>query len=262
MFKSFYKGLFCLMVILGLCVPSMGAETPEEKGLSLVTAIDRSNSGFGSDDATLELTMLNANGDEIIRKLKVQSQEFPKDGDRSIVTFTWPADVKSTRMLTWSHIDGDDDQWLYLPALKRIKRIATNNKSSSFMGSEFSYEDMSTPELPEYTYKYLEDVSWDNRDCWKIERVSRSARSGYSKEIVFYDQKIMNPVRIEYYDRRGELLKVATLTGYKQYDRWWRPGAISMENVKTAKTSVMRWTSYHLTKKYSTDYFTPANLED
>ena len=256
------KRMLLAFSLLAFAFSDTHAETPEQKGLRLMTEIENANSGFGSDSAQLELAMINAQGDKISRRLEVQAQEFSGDGDRSMVTFSWPADVKGTRMLTWAHPDGDDDQWLYLSAIKRVKRIATNNKSSSFMGSEFSYEDMSTPELPEYNYKFLEEVKYEDHDCWKIERISTSKNTGYSKEVVYYDRSIMNPIRIEYFDRRGEMWKVAALSDYKKYDQWWRPGAIEMTNIKNGKKSVMTWLSYELRDLRPDEFFTRDNLED
>ena len=248
--------VFVLLFSAGLLV----AQTPEEKGLEIATAMSVANDGFQGEYAELEMVLINAHGDKTIRKLISETSEKDGDGDLSISTFQWPADVKGTRMLTWSHKTGDDDQWLYLPALKRVKRISSRNKSGSFMGSEFSYEDLGSQEVEEFVYTWLEDVAFEGRACWKLQRITISKKSGYSKEICWFDKEYNNPLKIEYYDRKQELLKVAIFSGYKKYDRWWRASSIVMDNVQTQKKSHITWKIRELGKQYDTDHFDSANL--
>jgi len=247
----------CLVPALALAA---FAQSPQEKGLELARKIDAFNEGFVGEYSEMEMVLINAHGDETIRKLVNESAETEGDGDRSISTFLWPADVKGTRMLTWSHKDGDDDQWLYLPALKRVKRISSRNKSGSFMGSEFSYEDLGSQEVEEYTHTFVEDTEIDGRPCWKMERVPVSSRSGYSKEVVWFDQAYHNPLKIEYYDRKGELLKVSTFSDYKQFGKYWRAGRIEMENVQTRKRSVLTWSNRELGKQYGEAHFSSDSM--
>jgi hypothetical protein len=251
--------MFPLMTILILFVWS---DSPETEGLRIARLVDEANNGFNGEYAEMEMVLINAHGDETVRKLITETAEMKKDGDRSISTFQWPADVKGTRMLTWSHKTGDDDQWLYLPALKRVKRISSRNKSGAFMGSEFSYEDLGSQEVEEYTYKYLGEESVDGRDSWKVARFPVSRKSGYTREVVWFDKEYMNPLRIEYYDRKDDLLKVALFTDYKKYDRWWRADSIRMENVQTKKISVLTWKKRELGKDYSVDHFSSDYLVD
>ena len=238
------------------------AGTPEEEGLRITIELDKANEGFKGEYAEMEMTLINAHGDKTVRKLNSETMEMKNDGDRSISTFEWPADVKGTRMLTWSHKDGDDDQWLYLPALKRVKRISTKNKSGAFMGSEFSYEDLGSQEVEEFTYKYLGEEQFNGRDCWKIERYPVSKKSGYSKHIGWYDKEYMNPVRIDYYDRKGELLKTGIFSDYKLYDKLWRAGKIVMDNVQTKKSSHLIFTARELGKEFDEDQFSSDYLVD
>ena len=133
------------------------AETPEEKGLAIAKEADRR--GLGYQDSTAELVMVlhNRHGEESERFMEVRSLELLEDGDKSLTTFKRPADVKNIGLLTFSHKFEPDDQWLYLPAVKRVKRIASMNKSGPFMGSEFAFEDLSDQEVEKYTYRYLLD---------------------------------------------------------------------------------------------------------
>ena len=240
---------------------AFSANANESKGTEIAQKVELANNGFKSDKASLELIIYDASGGKIERRFDAESIEVAGDGDRSVNTFTLPADVAGTRLLTWAHGSGDDDQWMYLPALKRVKRISSANKTGSFMGSEFAYEDVGGEEFEEFTYKYLDEVTENGRKAWKIERISKSPRSGYGKQIVWFDQEYMARTKIEYYDKKMELLKVATYEDYKQYENWWRPHLLTMKNVKTQKHSVVKWISYSLNTENKAESFSPDNLQ-
>ena len=248
-----------LVLALGM---SLWAGTPEDEGLKVAKLVDKANEGYEGEYSEVEMVLINAHGDQTVRKLITQVKEKMDDGDMSISIFQWPADVKGTKMLTWSHKTGDDDQWLFLPALNRVKRISSRNKSGSFMGSEFSYEDLGSQEVEEYTYKLLEETQYEGRDVWKLQRVPVSKKSGYSKEIVWMDKEYNNPIRIEYYDRKEELLKIAAFGDFKAYGSYWRANRIEMENVQTQKKSVLTWQNRELGKSYSEDQFASDYLVD
>jgi len=133
-----------------------------------------------------------------------------ENGDKSLIIFLTPADVKGTKMLTHEHINKDDNQWMYLPALRRVKRIASRNKSGSFMGSEFSYEDTANASWEKYTYKNdLEEVEFNGIKCYKGTRIPKDKNSGYSKQITYIDATTFLVSKIDYFDRKKELLKTA-----------------------------------------------------
>jgi Outer membrane lipoprotein-sorting protein len=243
-----------------LAAVAVSAQTPEQRGEEIARRIYDARRGFTGESSNMELVLVNASGDRISRRMVHKVFEVGTDGDRSWIAFEWPADVKGTQLLTWTHRKGDDDQWLYLPSVKRVKRISSRNKSGSFMGSEFSYEDMGSQEVEKYTYKYLRDDTVDGRAAWVIERYPVDPRSGYSKQIVWYDKEYMGPVRIDYFDRKQELLKTSIFDEYKKYDRWWRPGRIRVENVQTKKSSVLAWKNRQMGKKFEPTEFEMERL--
>ncbi|MEA2079232.1 MAG: outer membrane lipoprotein-sorting protein, partial [Pseudomonadota bacterium] len=141
--------ILCLLITLPLVAQ---AETPEEQGLAIAVEADKRDTGFADSRAAMEMILRNKQGDESKRQLRVRTLEIDGDGDKSMSIFDKPADIKGTAFLTFSHQVVPDDQWLYLPALRRVKRIASKNKSGPFMGSEFAYEDISSNEVEKYTY--------------------------------------------------------------------------------------------------------------
>lgn len=219
--------------------------TPEEQGLAIAIEADRRDRGFGDFVAELSMILRNKHGEQSTRELRTRTLEVEGDGDKSLVIFDRPGDVAGTAFLSWSHTTGSDDQWIYLPALKRVKRIATNNKSGPFMGSEFSYEDISSQEVEEYSYRYLHDEVLDGIDTYVVEQDPVDDNSGYSKAIVWRDKQHFRPLKIEFYDRKGDPLKTLSYEGYQQYlGQYWRADRMVMVNHQTGKSTELLWHRY------------------
>jgi outer membrane lipoprotein-sorting protein len=239
-----------IFALAALCLPLLNsgnawAETAEEKGLTIAREADHRGEGFGDFVADMEMTLRNKQGEETKRKIRIRTLEVTTDGDKSLSIFDDPADVAGTAMLTFSHKTQPDDQWLYLPALKRVKRIASNNKSGPFMGSEFAYEDIGSQEVEKYTYKYLRDEKCNNMDCFVFERYPVDENSGYTRQIVWLDKQEYRQQKIEYYDRKNALLKTFTVPEYRKFlENHWRPMEIYMENQQTGKSTRILWKNY------------------
>ena len=215
------------------------------RGREIAEESDLRDTGWGSQTASVRMVLRNSRGQESTREMRNKLLEMEGDGDKLLVTFDRPRDVKGSAFLTFTHQQGPDDQWLYLPALKRVKRIASNNKSGPFMGSEFSYEDLASQEVAKYTHRYLRDDSINGRPAFVVERIPLDEKSGYTRQIVWFDQAEYRPERIEFYDRKDALLKTLTYSGYRQYlDQYWRPDEMSMENHQTGKSTRLLWEAY------------------
>ena len=249
-----------IALALLIALPAL-AETPEEKGLRLTKENDAKNSGFAGSSGGMAMELVNAHGDTVSRKMTFRGMEVAGDGDRSFIEFQHPADVKGTRMLTWTHKKGQDDQWLFLPSLKRVKRISARSRTGSFMGSEFAFEDLGSQEVEKYTYKWLRDEELGGRKVWVVERYP-VGKSGYSKQVSWVDQAYAGPLKIEFYDRKGELLKTMTFSDYKQIDRWWRVHRIDVVNHQTRKKSSLSWTDQKLGQTFDDDAFDSESLAD
>ena len=161
-----------LVLMLSQLLPTLEtwAATPEEKGLNIAKEADRRDSGFKDSTADMLMVLKNKHGQESSRKIRSKNLEVDGDGDKSLTIFDNPKDVKGTAFLNFTHKVNDDDQWLYLPALKRVKRISSKNKSGSFMGSEFAYEDIASQEVEKYNYKWIRDEVYNGKDYFVIER--------------------------------------------------------------------------------------------
>ena len=237
--------LWIVAVSLTLLSGYVSAETPEEKGLSIAVEADRRDSGFGDFTAHMTMTLSNRQGEKSVRKLRVKTLEVEGDGDKSLSIFDEPRDIKGTAMLTFSHALKPDEQWLYLPALKRVKRISSKNKSGPFMGSEFAYEDLSSQEVEKYSYKYLRDEEINGLDSFVVERIPAYKYSGYSRMVVWLDKEHYRPQKIAFFDRKNKLLKTLLFENYQQYlDKYWRADRMLMQNHQTGKSTLLEWQDY------------------
>ncbi|MBL7050508.1 MAG: outer membrane lipoprotein-sorting protein, partial [Nitrospira sp.] len=211
MIKISIKINLLLLLILMLMPTVLPAETAEDKGLAIAREADERDKGFGDSTSSMTMTLRNKHGQESIRKIRTRTLEVEGDGDKSLSIFDNPKDVKGTAFLNFTHRVGDDDQWLYLPALKRVKRISSRNKSGSFMGSEFAYEDISSQEVEKYTYKWIRDEVYEGQDCFVGESYPVDKKnSGYTRLLSWIDKKEYRTLRVEYYDRKNSHLKTLT----------------------------------------------------
>jgi outer membrane lipoprotein-sorting protein len=238
-----YSVCFALLLVLG--APVLQAETPEEKGLAISKETDIRGDGYGDSQYEAVMVLRNAQGEESNREFSMKTLEVPGDGDKELGLFHKPADVKGTAVLTFSHGLQPDDQWLFLPELKRVKRISSVNKSGPFVGSEFAFEDIASWEIDKYKYKYLRDEAYEGTDCFVVENIPAYEYSGYAKLISWVDKSNYQPVKMEYYDRKNTLLKTSFLREYKQYlGKFWRAHKIEMVNHQTGKTTALTRSGY------------------
>ncbi|WP_455197800.1 outer membrane lipoprotein-sorting protein [Kaarinaea lacus] len=238
------------------------AETPEEKGRAIAVEADKRDSGWRDQKSDMKMILRNRQGQETEREIRNKQLEVEGDGDKSMSIFDSPADVKGTAFLSYTHAIKPDDQWLFLPALKRVKRISSNNKSGPFMGSEFAYEDITSQEVEKYTYKWIQDETYEGRDTFVLERYPAYKHSGYTKQVAWVDKEMYQPLKVDFYDRKGDLLKTLTYHGYKQYlDKFWRPDRMEMVNHITKKSTTLLWENYKFDNGFTDRDFDQNSLK-
>jgi len=234
-----------LLLALLLSVSMAFAQTSEEKGMEIAVEADKRDNGFTDSISNLTMTLKNANGDISVRKMRSKTLEVHDDGDKGLTIFDEPADIKGTAFLSFTHIFDTDDQWLYLPALKRVKRITSKNKSGPFMGSEFAFEDLSSREVEKYSYKYLRDEAVDGEDAFVMEIKPTYKYSGYTRMIIWMSKEKYQSIKVDYYDRKNTLLKTMRATGFEQYlGQYWRPSEMLMVNHQTKKETLLAFSNY------------------
>jgi len=236
---TFKNGVFKMKKIVFILAFGIGVFA--QSSLEVAKKSYESMSGYTSSISKTTMVLKNAQGVENLRKLEIKKMES-KDGDKSLLTFLYPLDIKDTKLLSFEQIAADDKQWLYLPALKRVKRISSSNKSGSFMASEFSYEDIASQNYENYTYEgEAQKVTKNAEEFYKITRIPKNDNSGYSKQILYVETKTYLAKFGEYFDKQEKLLKEVIFSEYQRVDDIYRIKKIEMKNVQTQKSSMLIW---------------------
>lgn len=262
-----YKRRLLTAVLLALTVTVASpcfAQTDEEKGRRIAEEMDLRDLGWLNSATALKMILRNRHGETSTRELTIRALETNDAGlgDKSLIVFSSPRDVDGTAFLSHTKILDPDDQWLYLPALKRVKRISSSNKSGPFVGSEFSFEDLTSSEVDKYKYKWLRDEPLGDIPCFVVERYPLYDNSGYTRQIVWTDQAEYRPMKIEFYDRKNTLLKTLVLQNYRQYQqKYWRALTMTMKNHHTGKSTVLNFEEFRFGLNIDENTFTASRLK-
>ncbi len=212
-------------------------------------------------ESDMKMTLINKKGSKRVRNLH---QYFIDLGEveRQIMFFTTPADVKNTSFMNWSYDDAskDDDQWLYLPALKKVKRISSSSKDNEFMGSDFTYEDMEKRSPERDDHKFIKSGTYNGEAVWVVQATPKEEEQ-YSKKIAWISKEKHIPLKIDFYDEDEELLKTLTITGVKKMDDYWIIVKQEMKNVQKNHQTVISLTDVSVDKGLSESKFTQREME-
>jgi len=235
-----------------------------DQGRQIFAEVSRRNGGYGDQRAGVSMQLKRKSGAATTRTMDIATLEVANDGTRSIVSFDSPLDVKGTKVLTYSHGEQDDEQWIYLPAFKRVKQIADASKTTSFMGSEFTYEDLNSLniQLDKFSYRYVKTEDVNGAACFVVERVPLYPRSGYNRQVVWIDTVKYVVLKVEYYDRKDALQKTLSLSGYRQYaSALWRADEMLMTNHQSGDETKLRWTGYTFKSGLAVNDFSASALK-
>jgi hypothetical protein len=260
--SNLYPLLLLNAALLLTCVCDARADAATDRGYAIMSDADARADGFRDMTARVTMILTDEGGSEKRRKLDVALRESKGDGDQQRIVFQSPGDVRGTALLTHSHVLADDDQWLYLPAFKRVKRISAANQSGPFVGSEFAYEDLVEQDADNYVNRYLGEDTLAGLSCFVVERVPRFKNSGYRRQLVYVDQAELRYQQIEFFDHEDRQLKTLRLGNYRRYlQRFWRALTMTMTNHQTHKTTVMRWQDIRFGTGLAAGDFNPHALK-
>ncbi|MEZ4222666.1 MAG: outer membrane lipoprotein-sorting protein [Polyangiaceae bacterium] len=254
-----------LLVAAGLLVGG-GARAAGPSAGEIAKKIRDLNAGYGDLSAKVEMKLENAQGQATTRKLRIRSleQPDPKVGDYSIVIFDSPRDVRGTALLSHAGVGSADQQWLYLPALKRVKRISSSRKTGAFLGSEFTYEDITGNEAAKYEWKRLGDGKCPASagKCYQLETRPKDSESGYSRRVIWVEQKSYRIEKIDFFDKANKLQKTLNYEDFKQYKgKYWRAHRWVMKNHQSGKKTVLTFDKFSFGNGFSAGDFSKAALE-
>ncbi|MBB82544.1 MAG: outer membrane lipoprotein-sorting protein [Deltaproteobacteria bacterium] len=260
-------GALVSLTLLVLATPALAADDP--KAREIMTAVDERDDG-DNQTSNMQMVLIDKRGKQRVRELR----SFRKDKDPdelSMMFFMSPADVEDTGFLTYDfdEADRDDDQWLYLPALKKTKRIASSDKSGSFMGSDFSYADMTERPLEKYEYQIVkEDAEIDGHPVWIIQSTpiddEEIDETGYTKSIQFVRKDNYVVVQAKIWVKKGKRNKYMKVEELEQIDGIWVPTVMTMTTKKGKQTlhkTILRTSDVKFGQDLDFDMFSVRGLE-
>jgi hydrophobe/amphiphile efflux-3 (HAE3) family protein len=262
--RKSHVAISSLVLIALLALPNaVSAQAPDGKQI-----IERNDAMRTVDDEEVEIQMqlINKQGQKRERRVSWVLKSDPQRNQKGLIRFTAPADVRGTALLSIENADREDDQWLYLPALKKSRRISASNISDSFVGSDFAYEDLGAEEIDQHDYRLLREDAVDGTPVYVVEATPKEQRkkeSGYSRREIFVRKDNAAIARINFYDRQKELLKVLQARDIRQVPstKTWRAQTIEMANQKTGHTTVIVYGPFVINKGISDDTFSIRELE-
>jgi hypothetical protein len=256
--KSLFRlSLFAAMLLLAAGVRAQDARQIAQRSAQTVE--------FDAMEMTATLSIYDSKGNSRIRQIANASKKFGAT-NKTLMKFLSPPDVKGTSMLIHDFDNKDDDMWVYLPALRKTRRIVSGEKGKSFMGSEFSNADMARPNLDQFTHKIVGSETFNGVDCWKIESVCLSEevedQYGFSRMVAWVEKANYLTHKVEYYDFEGAPFKVMTLRDYrKQPNGKFFAFTMEMKNLQNSRRSVISIDQFQLGSKLEEGYFTTSSLE-
>jgi uncharacterized protein len=248
-----------------LTAPALSAaESPEEimrKNFAVSRVID--------SDSEATFTLVNNSGQERVRKTRAVTKLIEGTTDnRRMVRFLSPPDVKGTVSLMIEHSGNDDDLWIYLPALKKVRRLVASNKKDAFVGTDFSYGDVIGHRVEDWNHQLTKEEQVEGKDCYLIESTPKSEEitslSGYSKRLTWIDRANFVALKGEFYDLNGQLLKTAQASQVEEVDAKngkWQPMRMMMKNVQTGHSTTITLENFKTNVGVQDDYFTTRYME-
>lgn len=247
-------------VIAVLCtlLPALAyAQDPETEGLAIAQAVAAKAAGYGDQVVSIEMKLENGGGQSAVRKIRVSTLERPGESTYSLIVFDSPADVRGTALLSRG-----EDQWLFLPASDQVRRISTSNRSGAFVGSEFSYEDLTSTAVSAYTWRSLGQQPCGAATCLTVESRPKDERSGYSRRVLWLDAAARRPLKLEFFDRKGALLKTLSYSDWRSYEsKYDRAELWTMQNHQTGKATTLRFDGFKFKNGFSEADFSQAKLK-
>ena len=217
---------------------------------------------YAGEDMRARVTMklVSRDGGERVREMVMTRRTLKEGGEqRYFIYFHRPPDVRDLAFLVWKYPGRDDDRWLYIPALKLVRRIAASDKHTSFVGSDFSYEDVSGREPEDDSHKLLREEPVRGREAYVIESVPKEA-ADFSRKLSWIDKTMWLPLKEEYYDRRGDLARVYTAAEVKEVQGFWSAVKRSMRNVQSGHRTDAAFDDLRYNLKLSPDLFSERAL--
>lgn len=229
-------------------------------GREIMIMVDEREDGEDRQ-SQMEMILINKRERRRVREIKSYSKDYGKD-TKKVMVFQKPADVKGTGFLLWEYDEQnrDDDRWLYMPALRKVRRISGSSNNDYFMGSDFTYDDMGDRNVDEDTHKLLREEKLDGHDCWVVESIPKANDDMYVKKIAWIRKDVNIAVKVEYYDKIG-LMKIFYVKEIKQIDGIWSICKMFMDNLREKHKTELILKNISYNKGLKDNIFTVSSIE-
>jgi hypothetical protein len=224
-----------LVLLVAAAVTAAAQPAAEAPSANEIVARSLETFYYAGDDQSSRVTMrlINPQGKERRREMTLLRKNLGSGGEqRYYLYFHAPADVKGTAFMVWKYPTREDDRWIFIPAIKLVRRIAADDKRSSFVGSDFTYEDVSGREVEDETHSLLGEETLDGRPVYRIESTPK-AKVGYARRLSWIDRERWLPLKEEYYDVRGELMRSFSADEVREVDGHWTATRRTMRNAQS-----------------------------
>ena len=231
-------GVVILVMVLSVFILPASGRSADMTAYQIVKKAEDLLDQAKDSKTDMIMTLLNKNGEKRERTLNAFVKKYGEHKSKSIIFFNSPSDVKGTSFLVWTEDKKEDKQWLYLPALQRVRPISTSGKGESFMGTELTYFDMGSHNIDDYTYTLLKEENVNNEACYVIEATPKKVEY-YSKVIVWIRKGNFVPAKADFYDPKGQYLKQGVFDNIKNIKGINTPTHIEMRNVQNGRTTIL-----------------------
>ncbi len=250
--------IFIILSLLLIAAVSSGLFA--ETGLEVMQNVNNRPVGENMS-AELVMTITNSRGAARERSIAQYSRDFG-ESEKKVMFFTAPADVRDTSFMTWSWDDGrDDDQWIYLPALRRVKRISSDSKNDSFMGSDFTYDDLGERHPSEDSHRIIGEETIDGNDCFIIESTPVTGSDAFSKTISWIIRGKWIGLKKEFYDRNGNVYKELSIDAFEKIDGYWIVTDMTMTDSGRGSSTRIQMNDVRFSISLSDSFFTERQMK-
>jgi len=234
-------------------------------GRDIMLKVDEQQS-VNSQYGKTKMTLINKRGKKRVRDVLRYEKSYNGEkgiDTKSLIFFEYPLDIRGTGLLLWNYEDikKDDDRWLYLPALKKIRRIAGESKNDYFMGTDFTYDDMGGREVDEDIHGLLGQEEINGINCYKVKSISVDKNDMYSKKIVWVIHEKWVVSRVDFYDNKGKLFKELKATDFRKVNNVWTPFKLHMENFIKNHQTVIEVEEIKYNTEINDQIFTTTTLQ-
>lgn len=254
------KQLVLIALLSAFCL-SEALIAQEMTGYGIMKKSDELDTGKSSR-YSVTMTLISKTGRKRERSILVFSKDYG-DMEKTVMSFQAPKDVSGVGYLTWEYDEKgkDDDMWLYMPALKKVRRIAGSAKNDDFMGTDFTYEDMGSRDLDKDTHTIKGEEDINGSPCWIIESVPKQKGEAYSRRTIWVRKDNFVIAKIDFYDRQEKLLKQLSVSDIRQINGIWTSGRMEMKNVQDSHTTVIELKNVEYNVPINDSFFSAAALE-